>query len=201
MSEKSQQNSSDGADSKGKDPKTEQSGSSDKPKLEDLLDSFGKKSASEEPDKGKKTEPSAAEQLAAMQAEIDSLKSANAQAQEDADFAKMTSEVKGDLAVPDYIVDGWLRQQAKDDPRIIDVFEKRAENPKAFKDVVGRLNESFSEETAAQQPKDTTGAKVRGSRETSAPNTAGYDDVKWSELGQQDFESNKAALFKSMRAH
>lgn len=137
-----------------------------------------------------KTEKPGKDQLAALKAELDELKSDRKAELEGRDYKNLLSTIAGDNEVPNSVIDGWLRERAENDPAIIKAFDNRSEKPAQFKELVNALKPEF-EKWAKDNlaPKDSgLKAAVRNARESSS-DSDGFDGIKWASLSDNEFEA------------
>lgn len=93
------------------------------------------------------------------------------------DMDAMVKDVRGDLnpeLFDDRLVEAWIDGEARADPRLLQVFANRHENPKQFKKVVETLGRSFNKkwsklpDRGATEDREAVTHAVRGAS-THAP--------------------------------
>ena len=162
----------------------------DKPSLEDLLASYGKGDGDEQPAKAADAPPDAMDRIAKLEQEL-LLR----------DFDKEMNEniipkVRGDLDLDDTLVKGYVNQRATDDPRLMEVWDKRKSDPKAFEDMLGALSGELAEKFGSSSDAGRAVNAVRKSRE-STPSLGGFDNVDWAGMSDSDFELRKREVYKA----
>lgn len=191
MTDKAQSGKGDAATKSGSDP-------AEKPKsLNDLLDEWdtsGKKSANS----GKSGDEVAA-RLAALERRI-------ASDSYDKEMSSVVETLKGDLDVDEFVVEAWINKQANDDPRLLELYEARDENPKKWREAIKALRpefESYAKSrilTKSGNDDRGVGAAVRASK--NSPNTVDLSDdgSDIASMSDAEFSLKKAEVFRLAKA-
>ena len=116
-------------------------------------------------------------ELATLQAEVKALKESTWRAKDEADTADAVRKIKGDLEIPDYAVQGWLIDKARNDPRISQLWNERDQRPRDVQRMIERMKVDFAKEQAKFKPVDANAtadreavtAAVKGASTTRAP--------------------------------
>lgn len=181
------------AESKKSDSESAGSGTErDKPSLDDLLASYGKGSGDAKPteDGGDQKPDPTDERIRRLEAEL---------AQRDADETMKNDvipRVRGDLDIDDEDVEAFVNYRASKDPRIVEVWDNRRSDPKAFKAMLDGLAEEAAKKYGGQDDGRREVNAVRNSRQ-SKPALGGFNDVDWASLNDNDFELKKREVYKA----
>src|SRR5512139_1927175 len=143
------------------------------------------------------TQPTAAE-LLQMKLEIDDLRREKATEREKADIEGIIKDFKGDKALPDYVVNGWINHVAGSDQRIVTAFNQRHTNPQAWKKVQAGLKAQFENEVKKLGGTDTevtsdrmaVAAAVKGASSTKAPEAKAPDYGRMSDAEFRELKKN-----------
>lgn len=128
------------------------------------------------------SESEMARKLADLEAWKQQQEFASAQAREKADLDEATKTVKGEIAIPDAAVRGWLQELADKKPDMHRIWANRANDPRAAKAMLAAAAKEFAKSDLAklasgridQDATDTraaVAAAVRGAS-TAAPDKA-----------------------------
>lgn len=109
--------------------------------------------------------------------------------------------LKGDMNVPTDYVEYWANKAAEADPRLLELWDDRKNNPTAFKEAIDALAPKFAESVTKQfgggDPKKLL-STVKSSRETDGSPADSFDEVNWPSLSDTDFELKKRELFRAV---
>jgi hypothetical protein len=130
-------------------PDTQVSGAQEGSDLASFLDEYERTAGTPQP---AQPEPKVATDETSVVVELknrlDSLEGEKVKEKNDRDFADAVKQIKGDLDVPEFIVKGWLLDQAKDKKAVDKIWDNRDSNPAAFKQMIARMNKDFAATTS-----------------------------------------------------
>jgi hypothetical protein len=116
----------------------------------------------------------------------------------------LVSELRGELDVDDFVVEGWIAKQAEDDPRLEDVYDGREKNPARWREVVKSLKPTFEEfvktRLSPASNERGVGAAVRAAKDSRSGAGLDVDDVDYGSLSDSEFAAEKAKVFRAARA-
>jgi len=128
-----------------------------------------------------------------LKSRLDNLEGEKLKQKNDQDLSDAVKQIKGDLDVPEFVVKGWLLDQAKNAKAVDKIWDNRDSNPAAFKQMIARMSKDFATTTSkvlgkqvdshATEDRDAVAAAVRGSS-TRAPEHA---PVKLGSLSNAEF--------------
>lgn len=136
-------------------------------------------------------------QLLEVKMKVDAWERQQAAQRDAADTEKVIQQIKGDLPIEDYTVEGWLSRKARVEPRINDVWLNRDKNPGAVAKLVKALKAEFVAEQekkakatidpVATADRMAAAAAVRGTS-TKAPDSPA---PRYGDMTDAEFQAEK----------
>lgn len=120
-----------------------------------------------------------------------------------AEFEATAKAIKGDIGISDKIVKGWLEQEAKDDPRLLNAYLDRKKNPQKWEKIQTQLTARLRNELTNIPSKSATETanQIESAVRNAKPQTQNPGIPKnLSDLSDADFKKAKKARFAQAKA-
>ena len=188
-------------DESNADPKQESAAdqNAQEPSLDELLSSYEEPKESPKPEAP--ADPTELQEMRAMVAEM-------RQEKQESAILDAAKSIKGELKdlpvdVPEYVLKGALREKAVEDPRIVEVFERRGANPKAWNEVIATLGKQIAKDMVPvdKQATDSWNAVESAVRSTSThtPTDSGVSENDLKDMSLFELNQYKAKLKRQSR--
>lgn len=113
-------------------------------------------------------------------------------------YQETIKSIKGDLAVPEKIVDGYLRVKAAEDPRVLKAYQNRAKSPEAWSKVEKAIQKELRDAIGALPDKGSTDTRKAVAAAISNAQSSTPETIKsLGSLSNSEFEALKEKALKS----
>lgn len=115
------------------------------------------------------------------------------------EYQKTVSSVKGDLPVPDKVVDGYLRVRAAEDPRILKAYQNRHKSPDAWSKVEKGIQNELRSQIKALPDKGATDTRsqIAGAIQNSQSSSSYQAEKPLKDMTDQEFNQYQQAFISS----
>lgn len=143
--------------------------------LDSFLNEYESQTKQPEPTSERKANADLESQVLELRTQLNSFVQSAAEKKNSEDLTNAIKEVRGNLDVQDWMVEGWISHQARTNPKINDVWNNRENDPTAARRLLSSLKTKFAGEQAkspdrnATEDREAVAAAVRTASSTKAP--------------------------------